>query len=128
MNVRVRIQRWVVWWFYLGVFCGGIALANILGRSLTIAQERILLIIGALHWLLGGLVCWAFEGVKVRQGTPQPKPTPAPVSREAEWHPASDFLLPGSHHSLLSQTSALSRHSRRYPPDSPPASGERPWR
>src|SRR4249919_1227123 len=60
MQVRVRVRRWVMWWFYVGVFCGGIALANIFGRDLTRAQERVLLLIGVLHWLLGGVVCWAF--------------------------------------------------------------------
>ena len=127
MNVRIRIRRWVAWWFYVGVFCGGVALANIFGRNLTLAQERILLLIGALHWVLGGIVCWAFDGVQVRQAPPPEKPKEeVRIAREEEWHPASDFLQPGRHQSLLPYSEAISRHQRRSLPDSLRASGERP--
>jgi len=75
MHIHLRIHRWVVWWFYVGIVCGVIAVINILGHNLTGFQDRILIIFGAAHWLLGGLVCWAFEGIKVeerRQAPPQP--------------------------------------------------------
>lgn len=104
MHIHLRIQRWVIWWFYLGVICGAIALVNILGHHLTPAQDALFLIVGAAHWLLGGIVCWAFESIKV-----QPKRPSAPVpvlpeqstAFESEWHPASDFLLPGRKSILL---------------------------
>jgi hypothetical protein len=103
MHIHLRIHRWVIWWFYVGVVCGAIALVNILGHNLTGAQDRILLIIGAAHWLLGGIVCWAFESVKVEPRHSSPTPVQKQVNKapETEWHPASDFLLPGGRHSLL---------------------------
>ena len=109
MQVHVRIRRWVIWWFYVGVICGAVALANIFGHDLTHPQERILLLIGALHWLLGGVVCWAFEGVQIRQKEPEPKREALRAPDLTEWHPASDFLLPGGRHSLLPPSKALSR-------------------
>jgi hypothetical protein len=102
MNLHLRIHRWVVWWFYIGVIAGLIVFVNILGHNLTGFQERLLLIIGAAFWLLGGLVCWAYESVKF-EPPPLPPPTPKPVNTAptAEWHPASDFLMPGRRKSLL---------------------------
>ena len=63
----IHLHRWVIWWFWLGVVGGIIALPNILFRDLTHVQERVLLLIGSLHWLLGGLVCWARESVTLEQ-------------------------------------------------------------
>ena len=117
MHIRVKVHRWVVWWFYVGVFCGGIAVANILGRDLSRPQERLLLLIGVLHWLLGGVVCWAFEGVQIHQGPRHLEPqeeSPTKPSRETEWHPASDFLLPGNRHGVLPPSGALGRRPRKF--------------
>jgi len=102
VRIHLRIRRWVIWWFYLGVVCGAIALVNILGHQLTGAQDRILLIVGAAHWLLGGIVCWASESIKVepRHSSPPPIPKPLETAPEIEWHPASDFRLPGRSTSL----------------------------
>src|SRR6266540_2499283 len=100
MRVHLRVRRWVVWWFELGVLCGAIALANIFGRDLSRAQERVLLILGVLHWLLGGIVCWAFDSVQIRQEPAPPEHQEVSTPRETEWHPASDFLLPGGRQSL----------------------------
>ncbi len=104
MHIHLRIHRWVVWWFYVGVICGAIALVNILGHNLTGTQDRIILLIGMAHWLLGGIVCWAFEGVKIEPPPARPAQIqkPADAAPETEWHPASDFLLPGRKQSLLS--------------------------
>jgi len=63
----LHIRRWVVWWFYVGVVCGVVALANIFFRNLTRGQEEAILFLGVLHWILGGLVCWAWEGVKLEK-------------------------------------------------------------
>ena len=99
MRVHLRVRRWVAGWIAIGVFFGAIALVNILGHHLTPVQDRILLLMGAAHWLLGGVVCWAFEGVKFEAGR---KPS-RPVERipEPEYHSASEFLLPGNRRSLL---------------------------
>lgn len=61
----IRLHRWVVWWFFLGVLGGAIAIPNIIFRNLTHLQETVLLCFGVVHWLLGGFVCWAWEGVKL---------------------------------------------------------------
>ncbi len=126
MQLNVRIRRWVIWWFYVGVFCGGIALANIFGRDLTPYQDRVLLLIGALHWILGGIVCWAFQSVKLEHPAPPPEPRQAAAAPViTEWHPASEFLLPGNRRSLLPPSVAL-RRSRKSLQDSLRVSGGRP--
>jgi hypothetical protein len=103
MHIHLRIHRWVIWWFYVGVIAGLIVFVNILGHNLTGFQERLLLIVGAAFWLLGGVVCWAFESVKF-EPPPLPPPEvqkPLKTATEREWHPASDFLLPGRRKSIL---------------------------
>ena len=103
MHIHARIHRWVIWWFYVGVICGVVALANILGRDLTRSQERLLLAVGIAHWLLGGIICYACEGI--RFNAPSKKTTferePEQMHRHEEWHAASDFLLPGNRKGLL---------------------------
>ena len=96
IHFNVRIHRWVFWWFYVGVACGVVALTNILFRDLTRTQEKVILAVGVLHWLLGGLVCYAFEGIQVEE-PPQPQKNnqPASVVQDTEWYPASCFVLPG---------------------------------
>ena len=71
----VQVHRWVLWWFWLGVILGAIALANILLRDLPRTQEQILLGVGVIHWLLGGIVCYAVEGIRFEKPpvTPQPR-------------------------------------------------------
>jgi hypothetical protein len=86
-----------MWWICVGVVCGAIALVNIIGQNLTRSQDRVLVLLGAAHWVLGGIVCWAFEGVKFEQK----EPAVAQAERReegpaTEYHPASDFLLPGN--------------------------------
>ena len=114
MHVHVRIHRWVIWWFYVGVICGVVALANILGRDLTRSQERLLLLVGAAHWLLGGIICYACEGI--RFNAPPKKTTlereSRPALRQDEWHSASDFLLPGNRKSLLKDYLQHHHHAR----------------
>ena len=103
LHHRVHVHRWVVWWMVLGVVCGIVAVTNILEHNLTRAQERILILTGVLNWILGGLICYASEGIRIEKPTaPQQTvaPKPLPVHDE-EWHAASDFLLPGNRKSLL---------------------------
>jgi hypothetical protein len=102
MRIHVRVHRWVLWWFYIGVFCGVVAVINILGRHLSRTQEDVILLIGALHWLLGGLVCYAFDAIRIEESSPQLKDKePSRAQESSEWRPASDFLLPGNKRSIL---------------------------
>ncbi|HVW85575.1 MAG TPA: hypothetical protein VHB50_12885 [Bryobacteraceae bacterium] len=101
MHLNVRIHHWVLWWFYVGVVCGAVALVNIFTRDLSRTQDKFILIIGVLHWALGGLVCYASEGIRIERPY-QPEGHITPARREPEeWHPASDFVLPGNRKSLL---------------------------
>lgn len=102
MHYHVRIHHWVMWWFYVGIVCGIVALVNIMGRDLSAEQIKVVLIIGALFWLLGGIACYGYGGVKIVL-PPQPsrttiKPRKSP---QTEWHSASDFVLPGNRKSIL---------------------------
>jgi hypothetical protein len=65
MQIHVRIHHWVLWWFGVGIVCGVIALVNIFTRDLTRIQDRVVLAIGVLFWLLGGLVCYAYDSVQI---------------------------------------------------------------
>lgn len=104
MYLHLRIHYWVVWWFVLGVVCGAVALVNIFSRNLTRSQEDAVLVFGVINWVLGGLVCYSLEAVRVEKH-------PEPASKEhsesphlesqMEWHPASDFLQPGGRKRLL---------------------------
>ena len=58
MHIHVRIHRWILWWFYVGVACGAVAVVNILSRNVSRTQEDVILVIGALFWVLGGVVCY----------------------------------------------------------------------
>lgn len=102
MYIYVRLHRWVLWWFYVGVICGVVAVVNILGRSLSRTQEDVILLIGAMHWVLGGLICYACDAIRIEGSSQQPKGKDPSTTREsAEWHPASDFLFPGNSKSVL---------------------------
>jgi len=102
MYTQVRIHRWVLWWFYLGIICGAIALINILGRDLSPVQVKYVLALGVLHWLLGGVVCYCCGGVRIEpQAQHRKKPGQPGASQLREWHSASEFLLPGNRKSLL---------------------------
>jgi predicted oxidoreductase len=102
MHVHVRIRHWVLVWFYVGVVCGIVAVVNILERNLSRSQEDAVLVLGAVFWLLGGIVCWGYEGVQI-QSPPQRRRHTAEAGdwTQREWHCASDFVLPGNRRSLL---------------------------
>ena len=104
MHIHLRVRRWVLWWVYVGIACGAVAIVNILGHHLTGTQDRILILLGAAHWLLGGLVCWAFDGVRIETRPPSIVPEISKTAQDAsatEFHSPSDFLLPGSRRSML---------------------------
>jgi uncharacterized protein with PQ loop repeat len=98
----VRVHHWALWWFYVGVACAVVAVVNILFRKLTPTQETITLILAVLYWCLGGLVCWALEGIQVEKKASLRKPaSPVIMARDKEWHSASEFRLPGTGKALL---------------------------
>jgi len=70
MHIHLRIHHWVLWWFGVGIVCGVVALVNILSRDLTRIQDRIVVAIGVLFWLLGGLVCYAYDSVQIEEHSP----------------------------------------------------------
>src|SRR4051794_32797173 len=82
MHFHLRVHHWVVWWFGIGAVCAIVALANILSRNLTRSQEDVVLVIGAIHWILGGLVCYSFEAIPIE--------TPKRPSNETRSIPVKD--------------------------------------
>jgi hypothetical protein len=103
MFVHFRIRRWVLWWFYIGIACGVVAIINILSRNLTRTQEEVLIGMGVMHWVLGGIACYFYDSVQTdnpTQESPHNKEQKEERQKE-EWHEASDFLLPGGRQSLL---------------------------
>lgn len=65
MDFHIRIHHWVLWWISLGIGCGVIVVSNILLGGLMRQHQDLFLLLGALYWLKGGLVCWALEAVEV---------------------------------------------------------------
>jgi hypothetical protein len=102
MHIHLRVHHWVLWWFYVGIACGAVAFVNILARDLTRTQARIILAMGVLFWLLGGIVCYACEGIRIEEPPKKSPPIEKPgVEQQKEWHPASDFVFPGHRKRLL---------------------------
>ena len=103
LHHRVHIHRWVVWWMVVGVVCGIVAVTNIMEHNLTRAQERVLILTGILNWILGGVICYAREGIRIEKPSlPQSRATLKALPHDdEEGHAASDFVLPGSRKSLL---------------------------
>ena len=99
-HIHVRIHRWVIWSLVLGVVGGAVALLNIFMHHLSRGQEDAILVVGLVHWVLGGLVCWALGSVTV-EAPPRKREEPQRIEEEREWHPGSDFLQPGGRKSLL---------------------------
>lgn len=64
MHVHLRIHHWVLWWMYVGIVCGVVAMVNIFTRNLTRTQDHVILLLGIIFWALGGVVCWATEGIQ----------------------------------------------------------------
>ena len=98
MHFHVRIRHWVVSGCHVGIVCGTVALINIFFRDLSPTQVKVTLMIGALFWLLGGLACYGFEGVKIEPPLQLPGKSVEPPSsqQQKEWRSASEFLLPGN--------------------------------
>lgn len=104
MSIHLRVHRWVVWWFWLGVVFGAVALINVLVRDLPRPEDKVVLLVSALFWLIGGVFCFALEGVKMESHTDLADRRDSARSRvlaEHESHSASDFVLPGNRKSLL---------------------------
>lgn len=88
----LRIHPWVRWWFYLGVICGAVALFNIFFRDLTRTEEKVILFFGVVFWLLGGLVCWAWEGVTLEK-PPEQRETKTAKGPVETPNVASEFIV-----------------------------------
>jgi hypothetical protein len=107
MHIHARIHRWVLWWFYVGIACGAVALVNIFDRDLSRTQDKIILMMGVAHWVLGGLICYACDGITVHERPSEPRRSVElrqegrSLHESDEWHAASDFVLPGSRKRLL---------------------------
>lgn len=117
----IHVRRWVRWWFYVGVVCGAVALANIFLRELTRAQDEIILFLGVVFWILGGLVCWALDGIKVEHSPAPRRPNepPQPIQPKEPAALAEDLMLrcrlspsPSEHLRLL--TDYLRRWEKRH--------------
>lgn len=102
MYLHFKIHRWVLWWFYIGVVCGVVAIVNIMLRHLTRVQEEAILVIGVMHWVLGGIACYFYNSVQIEKPTQEFSDNEErKVSDQKEWHEPSSFLLPGGRQSLL---------------------------
>ena len=102
MHFHLRIHRWVLWWVYIGIVCGIVAVVNILSRNLTQRQEEIIITIGIVHWVLGGVACYCFDSIRIEKPSETLRKAPEPrVEPQREWFAASEFMLPGGRKSLL---------------------------
>jgi hypothetical protein len=104
MHFHVRIHHWVVVWFYVGVICGVVALVNIFARNLAPETVRLVLFFGVLFWVIGGLICYGYDGVRIQSmpdSGPKKDKRDQTQAETPEWHSASDFVLPGNRKSLL---------------------------
>jgi hypothetical protein len=103
MHIHLKIHRWVLGWISVGVVLGAVAVLNILAHHLTPTEDRVLIMLGVAHWLLGGMICWAFEGVKVETPPANEPPVEKVLNptQHTEYHSPSDFLLPGNKQSIL---------------------------
>jgi hypothetical protein len=102
MYIHFKVHRWVLWWLYIGIVCGVVAVVNILNRHLSRTQEEVILIIGVMHWLLGGIACYFYDSVRIEKRNQEILHNDQRKAVEQkEWHQASDFLLPGGRQSLL---------------------------
>lgn len=101
-----RVVNWVKWWILVGIAIGVVMMAIILGHHLHGRNQDFALWGGVIYWFLGGLVCYACNGihaapeVEVLDKKPAPSEHPCPEA-DWQWHAPSDFLLPGSRKSLL---------------------------
>src|ERR1700689_4334161 len=98
MHIHTPFPRWVVWWLYAGLVFGVVILTNIFLHTRSAADEELILSMGLLHWVLAGFVCYGYGGIQVRGSSQQGlSGVQGDASRQGEWHPASDFVLPGNH-------------------------------
>lgn len=100
LSNTIHVHHWVLWWFYVGIVCGIVVMINILFRHLTPIQEKLALILGAVHWGLGGVVCYYWDGIQFHPPSPHQQRAAKPEA-QSEWHSASDFVLPGGRKSIL---------------------------
>ncbi len=91
-------------------------MTNVFFRHLSETQVKLVLVFGVLHWVMGGVVCYCIDGVKiVAPRHDAPPPPQRSGSLDSEWHSASDFLLPGNRKSILPAAYWRSRLARGIP-------------
>lgn len=73
-HIHLSVRQWVVWWFYIGIIAGVVALVNILFRDLTRSQDHVILVVGIAFWAFGGFVCWASDSVRWQYRPPSRPP------------------------------------------------------
>ena len=103
MAVHLRVRHWVVVWFWLAVIFGAVALVNVVVRDLPRTEDKVVAVVSAFFWLIGGVFCYAVDGITIenkRTGEVPDHPA-SPFTVNTEWHSASDFLYPGNRKSLL---------------------------
>ena len=71
---HLHIHHWVVWWFYVGLVCGVVAMVNIFTRDLSRSQDHLILLVGIIFWVLGGVVSWAAKGIEPYETPPVERP------------------------------------------------------
>jgi hypothetical protein len=106
----IRVHRWAIWWFCLGVICGAVALINIFFRDLSRMQEKVILFVGVVHWLLGGLVCWAWEGIKLDKAMEAASKPASEIEGQLEPDAASNVVIQAHGQALPRAT-----HARKEP-------------
>lgn len=107
MHIHIRVHHGVLVWMYVGVVCGIIALVNILSRNLSESAVTWILALGVLFWLVGGILCYAWDTVRIevpsREARKNEKANAARTGNltQKEWHYASEFVLPGHRKSVF---------------------------
>jgi hypothetical protein len=67
VHIHFHFHHWMVWWLYLGLILGAIVSLNILERHLMRDQDMVLVVLGAIFWILGGVVCYALDDALSRR-------------------------------------------------------------
>jgi hypothetical protein len=102
MHFHLRVHHWVIDWIVVGVVCGIVVLVNLLFRRPAPDEVVLSLFFGGLYWVIGGIVCYCVEAVKLESPHGSERGEMAKRAAEAgEYHCASDFLFPGASHHLF---------------------------
>jgi hypothetical protein len=107
----MRIQHWIVDWFYLGLVCGVVVLVNLFARTVSADTLTLVIFFGGLAWFIGGIICYGYEGIGTQGWPPEPRHRAGGQEEQPlEWHCASDFLIPGTHKTYVPQHYSKLQH------------------